>query len=82
MNRKPSRWSGAQRKCAFCGHGISEARPVFLVASGKGTLAGPYHAGCCDKLVAAHKGIRADQLPLSEEFGRLVERVREEGEPW
>lgn len=71
-----------QRKCALCGAGIAEQRPVFLVASFLGAIVGPYHAGCAARfMMAAERGESIpNALPL-EKFGSWPSR-REETIPW
>lgn len=50
---KRSRWGGTdgvQRKCAFCGHGIPDLKPVYLVGEPGGRIVGPFHSGCAEKV--------------------------------
>lgn len=39
-----------QRQCLRCKAGISQTRPVFLVADRGGQILGPFHAGCAEAL--------------------------------
>lgn len=50
---KRSKWggtNGVQRTCAFCGHGIPDLRPVYLVGEPGGRIVGPFHSGCAWKV--------------------------------
>lgn len=42
--------TGVQRTCAFCGHGIPEQKPVYLVGGPGGRIVGPFHSGCAWKV--------------------------------
>lgn len=69
---------GVQRVCAFCGHGIPEQRPVYLVGERFGNIVGPYHAGCAEKLVLVHKGKPEMPRPnASQVYGTFPSRREE-----
>lgn len=53
MKRRVAGRVAKPRICAGCKGPISEQRPVFLVATRAGTIVGPYHAGCAERIVLA-----------------------------
>lgn len=82
MTRRKPGPSHHQRICAWCHAGIAEKRPVFLVRDGGGTIVGPYHAGCAERVVLDAKKRELDDTWYpkgSEVFGRIP---REETLPW
>lgn len=38
------------RECAYCTGLIGDQRPTFLLRRTDGTIQGPFHAGCAEKL--------------------------------
>lgn len=82
MNRRTAGRVAKPRICAGCQGVMTERRPVFLVATTAGTIVGPYHAGCAERVVLAAKRnpISNDLAPYAERFGEMV--PREETLPW
>lgn len=70
-----------QRECLWCKAGISEQRPVFLVADDSGAILGPFHAGCAERLKLQKKrNPDSNLLKGAAEFGTWPS-VREETLP-
>jgi hypothetical protein len=82
MTTSRRRRAPKQRICAFCSHGIAEARPVFLVATVAGEIQGPYHAGCAAKLAMVHKGTAVQAKTLGGQLYGQLPLAREETLPW
>lgn len=82
MTTSRRRKAPKQRICAFCSHGIAEARPVFLVATAKGEIQGPYHAGCAERLSLVHKGTAVEAKTLGGKLYGQLPLPREEEVTW
>lgn len=82
MRRKRGGKVTKPRICAFCNAAIADQRPSFLVATEKGQVIGPYHAGCAERLVLVHKGKKEmERTPGATNYGTILS-VREETLPW
>lgn len=82
MKRRTAGRVAKPRLCAYCQSPLAERRPVYLLATTAGTIVGPYHAGCAERVVLAGKKnpISNDLAPYAERFGEMV--PREETLPW
>lgn len=82
MKRRTAGRVAKPRICAYCQSPLAERRPVFLLATTAGTIVGPYHAGCAERVVIASDEIRNRGLEPAASFGRIVHPPREETLPW
>lgn len=82
MKRKAGGRVHHQRECFYCKGGIAEQQPVFLVGMPSGSIVGPFHAGCAEKVkLRARDALENGELG-AEEFGRFLLKPREETLPW
>lgn len=82
MRRRTAGKVAKPRMCAFCNTPMMAQRPVFLLATTAGSIVGPYHAGCAERIVLASDEIRNRGLLGHTQYGRIVSPPREETLPW
>lgn len=61
---------------------MSETRPVYLVATTAGTIIGPYHAGCAERLVISKDRDLFGKAGESQDYVVYGSVPREETLPW
>lgn len=61
-----------QRVCRLCGYPLAEQKPPYLIVDASGTIAGPLHSGCADKIVRGGEEKWRDYRNRAHRFGRLI----------
>jgi hypothetical protein len=61
-----------KRTCVSCQNTISEARPVYLVATGDGRIIGPFHPSCAATLATEARLLGHMPDPRARSVGRVL----------
>lgn len=82
MKRRTAGRVAKPRICAYCQSPLAERRPVYLLATTAGTIVGPYHAGCAERVVLSRRKGDAVVKVEGDPYGMLLPHAREETLPW
>lgn len=82
MRRRTAGKVAKPRICAYCNAPMMAQRPVFLVATTAGSIVGPYHAGCAERIALANKNAIVTKEIPGTNYGQLPLLPREGTLPW